>query len=68
VKFMGIPVEDAVRMASETPAEILGMFEKGRIMPGADADLVVLSTEGMVEETIVAGETVYHGRGESDVW
>jgi N-acetylglucosamine-6-phosphate deacetylase len=37
-------------------------------MPGADADLVVLSTEGMVEETIVAGETVYHGRGESDVW
>jgi N-acetylglucosamine-6-phosphate deacetylase len=68
VKFMGIPVEDAVRMASETPAEILGMFEKGRITPGADADLVVLSTEGMVEETIVAGETVYHGRGESDVW
>lgn len=68
VKFMGIPVEDAVRMASETPAEILGMFEKGRITPGADADLVVLSTEGMVEETIVAGETVYYGRGESDVW
>ena len=68
VKFMGIPVEDAVRMASETPAEILGMFEKGRITPGADADLVVPSTEGMVEETIVAGETVYHGRGESDVW
>jgi hypothetical protein len=37
-------------------------------MPGADADLMVLSTEGMVEETIVAGETVYHGRGESHVW
>ncbi len=68
VKFMGIPVEDAVRMASETPAEILGMFENGSLTPGADADLVVLSTEGMVEETIVAGETVYHGRGESHVW
>ncbi|MBA3790889.1 MAG: hypothetical protein H0X23_06545 [Rubrobacter sp.] len=39
----------------------------GRITPGADADLVVLSTEGMVEETVVAGETVYHGRGESHV-
>ena len=67
-EFLDIPLQDAVRMASETPGEILGMLEKGRIMPGADADLVVLSTEGMVEETIVAGETVYHGRGESDVW
>jgi len=28
VKFMGIPVEDAVRMASEMPGEILGMLEK----------------------------------------
>jgi N-acetylglucosamine-6-phosphate deacetylase len=68
VKFMGIPGEDAVRMASETPADITGMFGKGRITPGADADLEVLSTEGMVEETIVAGETVCHGRGESHVW
>ncbi|MBA3425843.1 MAG: amidohydrolase family protein [Rubrobacter sp.] len=68
VKFMGIPLQVAVRMVSETPAEVLGLLEKGRIMPGADADLVVLSTEGMVEETIVAGETVYHGRGESHVW
>lgn len=66
-KFMGIPLEDAVLMASETPAEILGSFKKGRITPGADADLVVLSAEGMAEEIIVAGQTVYHGRGESHV-
>jgi N-acetylglucosamine-6-phosphate deacetylase len=67
VKLMSIPLKDAVRMASETPADILGLFEKGKITPGADADLVVLSTEGMVEETIVAGETVYDGRGEGHV-
>lgn len=59
VKFMGIPLYEAVRMASETPAEILGLFAKGRIIPGADADLMLLSPEGFVEETIVAGETVY---------
>ncbi len=41
--FMGSPLKDAVRMASETPADILGMFEKGRVTRGADADLVVLS-------------------------
>ena len=56
---MVIPLEDAVRMASE----ILGVLEKGRIASGADADLVVLSTVGVVEETIVAGESVYHGKG-----
>jgi N-acetylglucosamine-6-phosphate deacetylase len=67
LKFMGIPLEDAVRMASESPAEILSLSEKGRVAPRADADLVVLSPEGMVEETIVAGETVYHGKSESHV-
>jgi hypothetical protein len=35
--------------------------------PEADAVLVVLSTEGVVEETIAASETVYRGRGESRV-
>jgi N-acetylglucosamine-6-phosphate deacetylase len=60
VRFLGVPLEDAARMASETPAEILGLAEKGRIALGADADLVILSPEGTVEETIVAGETVYH--------
>jgi N-acetylglucosamine-6-phosphate deacetylase len=68
MRFLDIPLKDAVRMASETPAEILGLSEKGRVAPRADADLVILSTEGMVEETIVAGKSVYHSsRGESHV-
>jgi N-acetylglucosamine-6-phosphate deacetylase len=58
VTFMGGPLKDAVRMASETPADILGVFEKGRTTPGADADLVVLSPEDTVYETIVAGEII----------
>jgi N-acetylglucosamine-6-phosphate deacetylase len=66
VKFMGAPLQDAVRMASETPAEILSLSEKGRIRSGADAYLVVLDTECMVEESIAAGETLYYG-GENHV-
>src|SRR5215207_3044976 len=54
-EMLRIPLHDAVRMATETPAEVLGMPEKGRILPGADADLVVLGAEGKIEETIVAG-------------
>jgi predicted amidohydrolase len=42
--FIGLPPEDATRMASETPADILGLVGKGRIAPRIDADLGVLST------------------------
>jgi N-acetylglucosamine-6-phosphate deacetylase len=62
VRFIGIPLEDGVRMASATPAAILGLSEKGTIAPGVDADLVILSEEGKVKETLVAGETVYQER------
>jgi N-acetylglucosamine-6-phosphate deacetylase len=34
------------------------VLEKGRIAPGADADLVVLGQNGKIEETIVAGTTI----------
>jgi N-acetylglucosamine-6-phosphate deacetylase len=55
---LNIPMQDAVRMATETPAEILGLPGKGRIAPGADADLVVLNPDGSVQRTILAGATV----------
>ena len=63
-KFLGIPLQEAVRMASETPAAILDMPEKGRIVPGADADLVILDQKGFVQETIVDGEIVYQSGGD----
>lgn len=63
VKFLDVSLIEGVRMASETPAEILGMQEKGRISPGADADLVILDREGFVQETIVGGKTVYQREG-----
>ena len=59
VELMRASLEDAVRMATETPASMLRMPEKGRIARGADADLVVMGDDGKIRETIVAGETVY---------
>jgi N-acetylglucosamine-6-phosphate deacetylase len=61
VELLRVPIRDAVRMATQTPAEILGIHGKGRIVPGADADLVLLAPSGAVYETIVGGETVYMG-------
>lgn len=39
-----IPLEDAVRMASETPARIMGVYDrKGSLQKGKDADILVLT-------------------------
>ena len=66
VELLRVPIRDAVRMATQTPAEILGIHGKGRIVPGADADLVLLAPDGAVYETIVGGETVYMGSREDE--
>jgi len=57
--FLGIGLEAAIPMATRTPALALGLDGLGRIARGAEADLVVLSPDGVVEETWVAGEPVY---------
>jgi N-acetylglucosamine-6-phosphate deacetylase len=56
VREAGIPLIDALIMASATPAALLGIGEvAGRIAPGADADLVVLDEELAAIGTMVGG-------------
>lgn len=55
----GIPLRDAVKMATETPANVLGLRSKGRIAPGADADLVLLDDAFDVQWTMIEGRIVY---------
>ena len=46
VRDLGLPIEDAVRSASTTPAEALRLADRvGSITVGHDADLVVLDEE-----------------------
>lgn len=50
--------EQAVGMASTTPANFLGLQgRKGRIAPGQDADLCVLDRHLQVLETVIGGQT-----------
>ena len=52
----GIPLEDALRMASGTPSKILGTAgRRGAILPGMDADLVRLDGDLNVIMTVVGG-------------
>ena len=56
VREAGIPLIDALIMASATPAALLGIGEvTGRLAPGADADLVVLDEDLTAIGTMVGG-------------
>jgi len=52
----GIPLLDAVRMASATPAAILGLDRLGVIEPGRAADLVLLDDRYQVQWTMIDGK------------
>jgi N-acetylglucosamine-6-phosphate deacetylase len=54
---VGLPIEDAVRMASTTPARVLGMDRLlGTVAPGLEADLVVLD-DGLEMTAVMAAGT-----------
>lgn len=56
VRLAHIPLEDALRAASLTPARFLGLDdERGILIPGARADLVALSHELTVIATWIDG-------------
>ena len=45
VRLAGIPVADALRMATATPAACMGMHDRGRVAAGCRADLVALDAD-----------------------
>lgn len=46
VRKAEIPLEDAIRMASETPAKIMNVYDrKGSLQKGKDADIVIFDEE-----------------------
>jgi len=51
----GVPLDHALCAASTVPARLLGLDDRGVVEPGRRADLVVLTPDLSVEETIVGG-------------
>ncbi len=58
VTKVGVPLHEAIAMATDTPAFVIGL-SKGQFKIGGDADLVVISRELEVLRTFVAGEEVF---------
>ncbi|MBQ3866064.1 MAG: N-acetylglucosamine-6-phosphate deacetylase [Clostridia bacterium] len=55
---MGIDFDEAVKMATETPANLLGL-KRGAVREGYDADLLIVSDDMELDEVIVRGRR-YH--------
>ena len=59
VQQAGIPLEDACRMASETPARIMGILDrKGTLEEGKDADIIMLDADLQLKFVMQMGRIV----------
>lgn len=57
---LDLPLEEALRMASAYPADAMGLSaRKGRLLPGLDADFLLLTTELEMIATYIGGEAVF---------
>ncbi len=61
INMADVPLIDAVRMMTSTPAKIMHIDnKKGLIVPDKDADIVIFDSNINVKTTIVEGNTVYN--------
>jgi len=60
INMAGVPLSDAVKMMTTTPARILGLSDKkGELAVGRDADLVLFDNDINIAMTIINGRVVY---------
>jgi N-acetylglucosamine-6-phosphate deacetylase len=55
-KVVGVPLPEAVRMASLTPARVIGVDDrKGSLAPGKDADIAIFEPDFTAWRTMIGG-------------
>jgi N-acetylglucosamine-6-phosphate deacetylase len=60
IQLADVPLPEAVRMASETPARIMKMDErKGSLVNGKDADIAIFDKDVNVSMTMIDGKVVF---------
>lgn len=60
IKFTGMSLNEVLPMATLVPAEAMGWSrQRGVLKPGADADVIILNDDLIVEKTFVLGKEVF---------
>jgi N-acetylglucosamine-6-phosphate deacetylase len=63
--FTGCTIAEAARMTSTTPARLVGEGRrKGRLAPGYDADVTILTPDLSVEAVWQCGKLAYSREGQ----
>jgi N-acetylglucosamine-6-phosphate deacetylase len=62
VRWAGVSPAVALQMATETPARLLEITDRGRLATGCIADLVLFDANLHLPETIIAGQTIYRAQ------
>lgn len=60
IRDLGADISDALRLVTSNPAENLSLRDKGRIAPGADADLCLFDDRMNLQEVIARGTLLMH--------
>lgn len=61
IQLADVPLLEAVKMASQTPANVLGIgAAKGSLIKGKDADVVIFDENINVSTTIVNGKVIFN--------
>ncbi len=61
VSMADVPLMDAIKMITSTPARILKISDKkGALTAGMDADIVIFDEHISIEKTIIKGRVVYN--------
>ncbi|MFA5785811.1 MAG: amidohydrolase family protein, partial [Actinomycetota bacterium] len=61
VVSLGVPLERAVDMATRVPADLIGAHDRGRLDPGARADLVLLDSRELTVRAVWLGGHLVFG-------
>lgn len=56
VEYAGIPLDEALRMASTYPARVINLSDLGKAVPGCKANLTIFSKDYGVKYAVVAGQ------------
>ena len=59
VKVADVPLHDAVKMLTKTPARIQNLNDRGTLEIGKRADIVLFDDEFNILRTVVGGKTIY---------
>jgi N-acetylglucosamine-6-phosphate deacetylase len=57
--YTGCSLADGLATVTSTPADLLGLPDRGRIRAGAKADLTIVDPAGHLQRTVVAGATAW---------